>query len=58
MLEPKVGLVSLSSPVFVKMFERFDEYDIKELALNVGKYEIRDIVLFMKGRWTLESISY
>lgn len=55
MLEPKAGFVSLSRPVFVKIFDRLDEDDIREIAQNVGKDEIRDIVFFMKGKLDIDA---
>lgn len=55
MLEPKAGFVSLSRPVFVKIFEKFSEDDIREIAQNVGKDEIRDIVFFMKGKVDMDT---
>jgi len=55
MYQTKIGLVSINKPVFVKVFEKFKQNEIIEIASNVGKNEVRDIALFMKGKIDLDS---
>lgn len=52
---PKIGLVSLNKPVFVKIFENLKEKEVIEIASTVGKDEVRDVALFMKGDVTIDS---
>jgi hypothetical protein len=55
MYQTKIGLVSVNKPVFIKIFEKFTQKEIIEIASHVGKNEVRDIALFMKGRIDLDS---
>ncbi len=52
--QPRIGLVSLNKPVFVKIFNRLKEKEIETLA-SVAKDEIRDTALFMKGEMDVRS---
>ncbi len=46
--QPRIGLVSLNKPVFVKIFDKLKQKEVEDLA-SVAKDEIRDTALFMKG---------
>jgi hypothetical protein len=46
--QSRIGLVSLNKPVFQKIFEDLSEKKIIEIA-SVGKDEMRDVAMFMKG---------
>ena len=47
--QPRVGLVSINKPVFIKIFENLKEKEVAEIASTIGKDEVRDVALFMKG---------
>ena len=47
--QPRVGLVSINKPVFIKIFENLKEKEVIEIASTIGKDEVRDVALFMKG---------
>ncbi len=55
MYQTKIGLVSVNKPVFVEVFGKFTQKEIIEIASKVGKNEVRDIALFMKGKIDLDS---
>lgn len=55
MYQTKIGLVSINKPVFVEIFEKFTQKEIIKIASHVGKNEVRDIALFMKGKIDLDS---
>ena len=46
--QPRVGLVSINKPVFIKIFENLKEKEVIEIASTIGKDEVRDVALFMK----------
>ncbi|SHO44938.1 conserved hypothetical protein [Nitrosotalea sinensis] len=46
--QPRIGLVSLNKSVFTKIFDNLSEKKVIEIAL-IGKDEMRDIAMFMKG---------
>ncbi len=52
---PKSGLVTLTKPVLKKIFENLNEKFVVELATTIGKEEMEDIVLFMRGKVDLKS---
>lgn len=52
---PKSGLVILTKPVLKKVFEELDEKFIIDLASKMGKEEMGDIALFMRGKVDLRS---
>ncbi len=52
---PKSGFVLLTRPVLKKILDNLDEKFIVELASTIGKEEIEDIVLFMRGKVDLNS---
>lgn len=53
--QARIGLVSLNKPVFVKIFENLKEKEIIEIASTIGKDEMRDVALFMKGETDINS---
>jgi predicted transcriptional regulator len=55
MYQTKIGLVSINRPVFVEVFGKFTQKEIIAIASKVGKNEVRDIALFMKGKIDLDS---
>ena len=55
MYQTKIGLVSINRPVFVEVFGNFTQKEIIEIASRLGKNEVRDIALFMKGKIDLDS---
>lgn len=52
--QPRIGLVSLNKPVFVKIFNKLKEKEITLLA-TIGKDEIRDAAIFTKGNVDVNS---
>ena len=53
--EPSAGFVSLSKPVFLKIFNNLKQKDIVDIASHVGKNEIQNIAVFMRGKMDLKS---
>ena len=53
--QPRVGLVSINKPVFIKIFENLKEKEVIEIASTIGKDEVRDVALFMKGEIDVNS---
>ena len=53
--QPRVGLVSINKPVFIKIFENLKEKEVAEIASTIGKDEVRDVALFMKGEIDVNS---
>jgi hypothetical protein len=53
--QQRVGLVSLNKPVFVKIFQNLKEKEIIEIASTMGKDEMKDVALFMKGETDAKS---
>lgn len=47
--QPRIGIVSLNKPVFVKIFDNLKEKEVIDLGSTIGKDEVRDMALFMKG---------
>ncbi|HJU13675.1 MAG TPA: hypothetical protein VJ792_04390 [Candidatus Nitrosotalea sp.] len=47
--QPRIGMVGLNKAVFVKIFENLKEKEVVDLARTIGKDEMRDVALFMKG---------
>lgn len=52
---PQIGLVSVNKPVFVKIFGHLKEKEVTKMASTIGKDEICNIALFMKGKMDLPS---
>jgi hypothetical protein len=55
MFEPTAGFVMVNKPVFSEVFGKFTQKEIIDIASRVGKNEVRDIALFMKGNTDLLS---
>jgi hypothetical protein len=55
LFQSRVGMIPLAKPVLCAIFDKMDESDINDLASNVGKDAIRDIILFMEGRVDVDS---
>ena len=55
LFQSRVGMIPLAKPVLCAIFDKMSESDINDLALNVGKDAIHDIVLFMEGRVDVDS---
>lgn len=53
--EPVSGFVMLNKPVFVEVFGKMTQDEIVSVAARIGKNEVRDIALFMKGKMDLIS---
>lgn len=53
--QSRIGLVSLNKNVFLKIFENLKEKEVIEVASTIGKDEIRDAALFMKGNIDINS---
>ena len=53
--QPRIGLVSLNKPVFVKIFGDLKEKEVTEIARTIGKDEVKDVALFMKGDVDIDS---
>ena len=53
--QPRIGLVSLVKPVFIKIFENLKEKEVIEIASTLGKDEVRDIATFMRGEINVDS---
>jgi hypothetical protein len=51
----KVGMIPIAKPVVSAIFEKMTDSDINDLASNVGKDAVRDIVLFMEGTVNVDS---
>src|SRR5215207_754505 len=53
--EPKVGMIPIPKLLVEKLFEKRSKQEIIDLAINVGKNELEDILLFMnkKINWIL-----
>lgn len=55
MFEPTAGFVMVNKPVFSEVFSKLTQKQIVDIASRVGKNEVRDIALFMKGNTDLLS---
>ncbi|HJU12882.1 MAG TPA: hypothetical protein VJ792_00305 [Candidatus Nitrosotalea sp.] len=53
--EPVSGFVIINKPVFVEIFGKMKQSEIVSIASKIGKNEVRDIALFMKGKMDLIS---
>jgi hypothetical protein len=47
--EPKVGMVPLSKPVVQELFTKMSKEQMSEIAARVGKSEVQNAAIFMKG---------
>jgi hypothetical protein len=48
--EPKVGMIPIPKLLVEKLFEKRSKQEIIDLAINVGKNELEDILLFMNKK--------
>jgi hypothetical protein len=53
--ESSAGFVSLSKPVFLRIFNNLKQKDVIDIASHLGKSEIQNIALFMRGKMDLKS---
>ncbi|HEY7078617.1 MAG TPA: hypothetical protein VH500_02880 [Nitrososphaeraceae archaeon] len=49
MFMPDAGSIPVAKPVVVQMFQKMTKDEIHDLAIEIGKNAIEDMVLFMKG---------
>jgi hypothetical protein len=47
--EPKVGMVPIAKPIVEELFTKMSEEQITDIAMRVGKNEVQNAALFMKG---------
>lgn len=55
MYEPVAGFVMINKKVFAQIFGKEKKEMIIDIATKIGKNEVKDIALFMKGRMDLPS---
>lgn len=55
MYEPIVGFVLINKQVFVQVFGKLTQKETVDLATRLGKDEVRNIAIFMKGEIDLQS---
>lgn len=55
MHEPTVGFVSVNKQVFVHVFGKLKQKEIVDIATRMGKDEVKNIALFMKGEIDIKS---
>ncbi|HKU32338.1 MAG TPA: hypothetical protein VJR22_00645 [Candidatus Nitrosotalea sp.] len=53
--EPVSGFVMINKPVFIEIFGKMTQDDVVSIASRIGKNEVRDIALFMRGKMDLIS---
>jgi hypothetical protein len=53
--DTKIGMVPLPKEVILDIFQSLRKDEVIDVADRVGKHEIQDIVLFMKGNISMES---
>ena len=53
--EPVSGFVMINKPVFIEVFGKMKQDEIISIASRIGKNEVRDIALFMRGKMDLLS---
>ena len=53
--EPVSGFVMINKPVFIEVFGKMKQDEIISIATRIGKNEVRDIALFMRGSMDLIS---
>jgi hypothetical protein len=47
--EPKVGMVPIAKPIVEELFTKMSKEQITDIAMRVGKNEVQNAALFMKG---------
>ena len=55
MYESSVGFVIINKQVFVHVFGKLSQKEIVDVATRVGKDEVKNMALFMKGRIDIQS---
>jgi len=55
MYEPVAGFVMINKKVFTQVFGKEKKETIIDIATKIGKNEVKDIALFMKGKMDLSS---
>ncbi|MGI0047354.1 MAG: hypothetical protein ACREBB_09245 [Nitrosotalea sp.] len=55
MYQPIAGFVMINKRVFIHVFGKMKQEEIIDIASRIGKNEVKDIALFMKGRLDLLS---
>ncbi|HJW19556.1 MAG TPA: hypothetical protein VJ571_03255 [Candidatus Nitrosotalea sp.] len=55
MYESTVGFVIINKQVFVHIFSKLGQKEIVDIATRVGKDEVKNMALFMKGRIDIQS---
>lgn len=55
MYESSVGFVIINKQVFVHIFGKLSQKEIVDVAIRVGKDEVKNMALFMKGRIDIQS---
>lgn len=55
MYEPVAGFVMINKRVFTQVFGKMKQEEVIDIATRIGKNEVRDIALFMRGRMDLPS---
>jgi hypothetical protein len=53
--EPVAGFVMINKPVFTLIFGKMKQEEIIDIATRIGKNEVRDIALFMRGGMDMSS---
>ncbi len=53
--EPVSGFVMINKPVFIEVFGKMKQEEIVSIATRIGKNEVRDIALFMRGKMDFTS---
>lgn len=55
MYESTIGFVIINKQVFVHVFEKLKQKEVVEIASRVGKDEVKNMALFMKGKIDVKS---
>ena len=55
MFEPTVGFVSINKHVFTHIFGKLKQKEVVDIASRVGKDEVKNMALFMKGKIDIQS---
>ncbi|MGI0006546.1 MAG: hypothetical protein ACREAR_00950 [Nitrosotalea sp.] len=55
MYESSVGFVIINKQVFVHIFGKLSQKEIVDVAIRVGKDEVKNMALFMKGQIDIQS---
>lgn len=55
MYEPTVGFVLINKHVFTQIFGKLKQKEIVDIASRIGKDEVKNMALFMKGKIDIQS---